>query len=321
MRDNTSRINSDEIRGRIRGYQPRTFSDINVRKRPVATTSRPVSDIKTPVNKSVEYKQTYIHQPRPQEIVQSSSLPKRVALVESNKQNSKSLKKQGPKILEEDSKNKSSKLVNSLLLAMAVFVFLIGAFASLYSLKVDKQITETVAAQAVNPDSDVSEDKPSDEDVNSYSVSPEMPKHIKIPKLDVVARIQQTGLKPNGQLDVPKNIYDTAWYKDSALPGSPGGASIIDGHVSGPTQKGVFYKLGHLTEGDSIMVEKGSGEIVNYTVKKVEVQDVNNVNMANMLVPITPGSHGLNLISCTGKYNSDKKDFEQRVLVFAEKSN
>jgi LPXTG-site transpeptidase (sortase) family protein len=318
MRQNTSRINSDEIRSRIRGYQPRSFSDVIVRKPTITNNSRQLLSIE-PVKNDAQIRRPFTEKNQSNSVVYDPLPLKREEL--SNLPTSrKKPSSENTKTKKNEQKNSSkNKMLNNLLLAMAVVVFLVGALASLYSLKVDKQITETVAAQASDPNSDVSEDKPSEEAIRSYSVSPEMPKLIKIPKLGTTARVQQIGLNSNGQLDVPKNIYDAAWYKESALPGSAGGASVIDGHVSGPTQKGVFYNLSDLAEGDSIVIEKGSGEEVNYKVKKVEIQQVNEVDMANMLVPITPGSHGLNLISCTGKYNSEKKDFEQRVLVFAEK--
>jgi LPXTG-site transpeptidase (sortase) family protein len=319
MRDNTSRINSDEIRGRIRGYQPRAFINLDITRRSATATPRPIDDIKPVENKS----QPVVFQSKnipTQQVIKRQQLPTNTVVLKNIARISDQPTKSNPKVSKKELKTTNkNNLINNLLLSMAVIVFLAGVFASLYSLKEDKQITETVAAQSANPDSEVSEDKPSAEAVRNYSVSPEMPKLIKIPKLGTTARISQIGLKSNGQLDVPKNIHDAAWYKDSALPGSPGGASIIDGHVSGPTQKGVFHNLSNLISGDIVTIEKGNGENINYRVIKVETLAVNDVNMANMLVPITPGSHGLNIISCTGKYDTEKNDFEQRVLVYTEK--
>lgn len=216
-------------------------------------------------------------------------------------------------------KSKKNIFINRAIMAMAVTVFIVGLGVSFHSFKVNKKITEKVSAQTnTQTSSDISEDEPSDEEKRSYSVAPEQPKMIYIPALNVSSRVKQVGVNSKGQLDVPGNIYDTAWYKESALPGAIGGSTLIDGHVSGPTQKGAFYNLKNIKESDKITIEKGDGKRVDYKVKKVEIVETSRVEMANMLVPITPGSHGLNLISCTGKYNEQTKDFEQRVLVFAE---
>lgn len=213
-----------------------------------------------------------------------------------------------------------AKLTNFALVGMAGLVFVLGLAAALHSFRVDRQITATVSAQAGGDtvSSDVNESKPSPEDIRAYSVAPDMPKLISIPALNVLSRIQQVGIDGSGALQAPYNVHDAAWYSGSVKPGSPGGASIIDGHISGPTQKGVFYGLEQLQPGDAISVEKGDGKKIHYKVVKVEIHDVNKLDMARLLLPVTVGKHGVNLISCTGKFNAQTNNYEQRVLVFAE---
>ncbi len=209
--------------------------------------------------------------------------------------------------------------INRFIMGMAVIVFVVGIGVSVQSFKVNKKISEKVSAQNnVQSSDEISEDEPSDEEKRSYSVSPDHPRMIYIPSINVNSRVKQVGVNAEGQLDVPGNVFDTAWYKESAIPGTLGGSTVIDGHVSGPTQKGAFYNLKNVKDGDKITIEKGNGNKINYKVKKVEIVETSKVDMANILVPLTPGSHGLNLISCTGKYNEQSKDFEQRVLVFAK---
>jgi LPXTG-site transpeptidase (sortase) family protein len=80
----------------------------------------------------------------------------------------------------------------------------------------------------------------------------------------------------------------------------------------------VFKHLDKLTVGDKIVVEKGNGTKISYRVIKTEIANVDKVDMAKMLLPVTAGKHGLNLISCTGTYNAQTKQYEQRVMIFAE---
>lgn len=213
------------------------------------------------------------------------------------------------------------KVTNYMLYGMAVVVFVVGILASLRSFMVDHKIAQTVSAQSVTQEisgNEVDEAKPTDQAVKSYSVAPDMPRLIKIPKLQVNARIRQLAEKKDGSLNAPGNIFDVGWYSSSAKPGSPGGASIFDGHVSGPTQKGVFYKLDSLKAGDLFSVELGDGTNLSYKVVEVSVVKATDVDMSKMLLPITPGTHGLNLITCTGKFDSATKTYQDRVLVFAQ---
>lgn len=219
------------------------------------------------------------------------------------------------------SRLQNAKLMNYALVGMAGFVFLLGVVVALNSFKIDRQITATVSAQtATGPTAsgNVNEAKPSSDDIGAYTVAADMPRYITVPALDVFARIRQAGTDNDGALEAPYNVHDAAWYTDSVKPGSPGGASIIDGHISGPTQRGVFYDLNRLKKGDVIIVERGDGKKISYKVVKVEIHDTEKVDMAKMFLPVIPGKHGLNLISCTGTYNSATNDYEQRVLVFAE---
>lgn len=211
---------------------------------------------------------------------------------------------------------------NTVLVGMAGLVFVVGMAAALHSLWVDRQITSTVLAQPQEGDSasapSVDEKAPTPEDIRAYSVAPDMPRLLRIPALDVTSRVQHVGLDESGALGAPYNVHDVAWYSDSVKPGSPGGVSVIDGHVTGITQKGVFHKLDQLQAGDDIYVERGDGTKIAYRVVRVETVDVQRLDMAKILLPATIGKHGLNLISCTGKFNSATSDYEQRVLVFAE---
>ena len=215
------------------------------------------------------------------------------------------------------------KVSDLVLYSMAVVVFVVGIVAGIRSLMVNQQISNTVSAQAYNgteasQNSEVDESKPSDNDVRAYSVAPDMPKIITIPKINVKSRIKQLAMKADGSLDAPKNIYDAGWYTQSSKPGSQGGASLIDGHVSGPTQKGVFYNIKNLKNGDLVIIELGNGSKLDYKVVKVEVKKSEEVNMSKMLVPEIAGTHGLNLITCTGKFDSKTRTYADRALVYTK---
>lgn len=162
-----------------------------------------------------------------------------------------------------------------------------------------------------------STDKPAPAAVNSYSVAADHARYLTIPKLGVHARVLSVSTTSDGAIGTPANIYDTAWYSGSALPGQSG-ATLIDGHISSWTSHGVFYGLKQLAPGDTVQIERGDGQIITYRVMKIQTYDADSVDMNAALSPITPGTSGLNLISCSGDVEAGSNEFNQRIVVFTE---
>lgn len=162
----------------------------------------------------------------------------------------------------------------------------------------------------------VDESKPPADWLTNYTVAPSAPRIINIPSQNVKARVIKQAMAADGTLQAPKNIYDTGWYQDSSKPGQ-GGAVLIDGHATGPTAAGVFDNLDKLKAGDTITVERGDGVVFSYAVDKVDIMPSGNVDMKSLLLPVTKGTSGLNLISCTGAYDAKTNTYADRVLVFA----
>lgn len=206
-------------------------------------------------------------------------------------------------------------LSNNLLMAMATLLFVVGIGVSINSFRIDRVATATVSAQAANGPLDVDEAKPTD--LDSYTVAADAPRIIEIPKLNTKARVLRVGLDKQDTLMAPGNVHDAGWYTGSVKPGEASGATVIDGHVSGPTQPGVFANLKKLTAGDVITIERGDKSKVTYKVVKTEQRNVADVNMYDVIQPIS-SKHGLNIISCGGSFNRKTNSFEQRVVVYAE---
>jgi len=164
--------------------------------------------------------------------------------------------------------------------------------------------------------SDVPSETSNTANIDDYHVAASAPRVLTISKLGVKARVLRTTVNSQNVLGTPNNIFDTAWYADSAKPGEAG-AMLIDGHVSGPTQSGVFYNLKKLVAGDKITVERGDGKIYTYSVVMSKTYDADKVDMAAALTPVTSGKSGLNLITCAGKLDASGTHFQQRTIVFA----
>jgi len=221
-------------------------------------------------------------------------------------------------------KNKSKRSrgkVQIFMVAMAMVVFVAGASVALMSYKSNKKAIAQVAVLAKQSDDTSSSDVPDEDAVTSeafgvYQVAPDLPRYIRIPKLQISARVKRLGVKSSGELGAPKNIFDAGWYDGSSKPGE-NGAVLIDGHVHGPSKPGVFYRLPNLLVGDIIEVQRGDGKVIKYAVKTTENVPQDKVDMAKALVSSESGRPGLNLITCTGRFDVRTNNYEKRLIVYA----
>ena len=222
---------------------------------------------------------------------------------------------------------KSTKLQLGLV-AMAVFIFLIGVFVSLSTLQTNHSTKTQVEALSKKAEQSPAqagagvppaENRPTINDVSGYKVVPDLPKIIQIAKLNVYARVKPVSVNAKNELQAPANIFDAGWYDGSARPGdTPGnGATLIDGHVHGPTLPGVFANIKKLVPGDTIQIIRGDNKTYTYSVVKVQNFNATNLDIGTALTSVQPGKAALNLMTCGGKYDTVKGEYEERTVVFA----
>jgi sortase (surface protein transpeptidase) len=214
-----------------------------------------------------------------------------------------------------------ANLFSNILIAIAVGLLVIGITTSLNvwhsNMFAAEQAARLESAAIHSKHSNVPTTiKPTDSTLASYSVAGNLPRYLIIPKLGVDARVLSVGVDASGALETPSNVFDTAWYDQSAQPGQPG-AVLIDGHISSWTAHGVFYGLNSLLPGDNIEVQAGNGTNYNYQVVETKVYPASNVDMVAAMKSINPTKPGLNLISCTGSVIPGTNDFSERIIVFA----
>ncbi len=216
------------------------------------------------------------------------------------------------------------------LLSLAICIVMVGGYVSFLGLRANhaavvqaakltaqanKAATSTTSSKTPTPA--LSTVKPTTNSLANYVVAPNLPRYIIIPKLGVDTIVESVGVNVSGALETPDNVYDTAWYNESALPGQQG-AMLIDGHVSSWTAHGVFYGIKTLVAGDIIKIVRGDGAIFTYTVVKNQVYPSGNVNMTSAMTPVVAGQPGLNLITCTGDVIPGTSQFNERIVVYAK---
>ncbi len=209
--------------------------------------------------------------------------------------------------------------ISFLMVSVAVAVAICGAAVSYLGWMSNQKAPERVevlASSTANQGVGVpSEEEITPNEIINYRVAPDMPRLIKIPRLNVDARIKRLGMESNGMLTSPINVFDAGWYDGSSKPGE-NGAVLINGHVHGPTKPGVFARLNNLKQGDTVEIERGDGKKIIYQVSTTESVDQNKIDMAKVLTPIEPGKQGLNIITNSGRYDIKTNKYEQSLVVY-----
>lgn len=165
----------------------------------------------------------------------------------------------------------------------------------------------------------IDEEKPTETVVEQYTVGPALPRYLSIQKLGIVnARIIQVGIRANGELGTPNNIYDIGWYNASGTPGM-GGTLLLDGHNGGPTTVGVLKYLPELATGDIVTVERGDGAVFNYEVvenRTIPLSEATAYMQTAQKSPVA-GKESLTIITCTGDWSAARQTYLSRQFLRA----
>lgn len=316
--DPNSRSNDHILRSRLRSRRSATQPGY-IHRTPATHTRRTFVDVVRPISERTQNGRTQA-EPLPQAmtppIAHPPVQPVTRHIAHHTKAPSRPYAARAPR-----RKSAASRIVRPALHALAVLLILGGVWLGWQGLQANEQVEE--AAREISSQNEVAgtttnvptETKTTN--LSDYQVAPDMPRFIRISKLGTEARVLRVGVRADNQLAAPASIFDAGWYEGSSKPGQAG-AALIDGHVSGPTQNGVFYGLEKLSSGDAIEIELGSGKKIRYKVVRSKTYDANRVDMAAALVPVTSGKNGLNLISCEGEVDTSGRHFTERIVVFAE---
>lgn len=315
-------LDASMFAGRMRRQVERPVAPVRSRGEATYLRKHPIAEVWSPDNMKVTLVRAKKAEPVPLEQI-SQTQPEAIELITNVKHVEKvdfaaRAERWRLDTLSTKEQDKAS-LVQKLLLAMAVVVFMAGVGVAVQTFFTNRKVVQTVSAQANNAASDnLDEKEPNDDDINSYTVAPNMPRFLTLPKFGTKARVKPVGTDKNNQLQAPPSIFDAGWYRDTVLPGAAGGVSLIDGHVSGPTKPGVFAKLKDLRPGDTVEIERGDGTKFIYKVVKSKTYSAKNMNMTEAMLPVNTAKHGLNLITCTGSVDATGRHYTDRLVVFTE---
>lgn len=131
-------------------------------------------------------------------------------------------------------------------------------------------------------------------------LGPSRPVRVRIPAIGVNTVVNPIGLAPDGTLAVPQpgpHLDQAAWFRNSPTPGQPG-PSIIEGHVDSSAGPSVFFRLGAIKPGDTVVVNRKDGSVVTFRVNAV--RDFLKSNFpTNLVYGSQLGEPTLRLITCS----------------------
>lgn len=140
------------------------------------------------------------------------------------------------------------------------------------------------------------------------------PVRLTIPAINVNAGIQHVGVTPKGEMEVPSNTVDVGWFKLGSRPGEKGSA-VISGHFDGKDGKaGVFNNLHKLEKGDKLFVKDDKGKTTTFIVRESRTYDP---GYAEEVFSLNNSAH-LNLVTCDGVWDKNKKNYTKRLVIFTD---
>lgn len=141
-----------------------------------------------------------------------------------------------------------------------------------------------------------------------------LPVRLRIPAINVNARIQYVGVTPKGAMDVPSNTVDVGWFDLGPRPGKRGSA-VIAGHFDGQNGgAGVFTNLHKLKKGDKLYIEDDKGTSIIFIVRESRIYIP---GYADDVFSRSDKAY-LNLTTCDGIWDGAKKSYSKRLVVFAD---
>jgi hypothetical protein len=155
-------------------------------------------------------------------------------------------------------------------------------------------------------------------DATRIPVTPLAPAPIRvvIPSVNIDMSIVPTGVRDDGQLDLPEDPNQVGWYRFGPQPGADRGSVVLAGHVdSRRFGVGPLARLAAIRPGARISITVAEGERIRYQVLSVKRIRKAALPTDRLFAPnVEPR---LVLVTCGGRYLSEAGGYEDNIVVVA----
>ncbi len=139
---------------------------------------------------------------------------------------------------------------------------------------------------------------------------------LEIPTIDVSTPLVRLGLAPDRTVEVPIDPDQAGWFDLGAFPGKPG-SSVVLGHVDSAEGPAVFARLGELLPGDSVMVRRANGSVLEFSVVKAVLYP--NADFPAVRVYAAQSLRRLNLVTCAGSFDANRGGYQSNLVVYTRR--
>ena len=143
-----------------------------------------------------------------------------------------------------------------------------------------------------------------------------IPTKIKIPAINIDTFVERVGVTKEGNMDVPKNIWNTGWFGDGGYRPGDDGNAVIAGHLDAPGTVAVFWNLDKLKVGDKVVLTDQAGKQMTFEVYDKQIYPINNAPLQTIFGPANEPH--LNLITCGGTFNRASQIYDKRLVVYTK---
>nr|WP_225796010.1 class F sortase [Streptomyces aculeolatus] len=140
------------------------------------------------------------------------------------------------------------------------------------------------------------------------------PAQLSIPSLGVTSALERLGRDEGGGMQTPADHRRAGWYTPGPTPGELGPA-VIAGHVTWNGAKSVFYRLGDLSPGDLIAIERADGRTARFEVQRTERYPKSDFPTVEVYRNLDHA--GLRLITCGGEFDEANHYYTDNIVVYA----
>jgi len=141
------------------------------------------------------------------------------------------------------------------------------------------------------------------------------PRTLRIPALKLEAPIESVGLTKSGDMDVPSSDKSVGWYRFGPVPGDIGNA-VLAGHLDVHGKPAIFWDLQNLRLGDVIEIKDDKGQTARFKVNATQAFKLADAPLERIFG--NSDQRHLNLITCSGAWHNDQRDYSERLVVFTQ---
>ncbi|EXF25139.1 peptidase C60 [Nesterenkonia sp. AN1] len=143
------------------------------------------------------------------------------------------------------------------------------------------------------------------------------PAQLLYPGIDADIPVEPRGVAEDGQMDIPDDAAQAAWYEYGKAPADQVGTTVISAHAgSQETPVGPLYALKDSRPGEEVTVLDEAGVAHHYEVTQVEQLGKDGLDFAPYFE--RTGKHRLVLITCGGQWIDERGSYADNIIVVAE---